>query len=94
MRPRLAAWMTPVDRAILELLRNEGGPHELVLSPRLLAENSDWSRQTVREHLMTLRDRGLVEYYDESGGIYRLSDRGRAYLAGELAVEELEKDEQ
>lgn len=76
MRPRLAEWMTPVDSSILELLHNEGGPHELVLSPRLLAENSDWSRQTVREHLMTIRDRGLVEYYDETGGIYQLSDRG------------------
>ena len=75
MRPRLAEWMTPVDRAILELLHNEGGSHELVLSPRLLAENSDWSRQTVREHLMTLRD-----------------DRGRAYLVGELDVEELESE--
>lgn len=39
---------------------------------------------------MTLRDHGLVEYYDETGGIYQLSDRGRAYLVGELAVEELE----
>lgn len=84
--------MTPVDRAILELLHNEGGPHELVLSPRLLAENSDWSRQTVREHLMTLRDEGLVEYYDETGGIYQLSDRGRAYLVGELDVGRLESE--
>ena len=92
MRPRLADWMTPVDRDILELLHNEGGSHELVLSPRILAENSDWSRQTVREHLMTLRDRGLVEYYDETGGIYQLSDCGRAYLTGELSVEKLETD--
>lgn len=93
MRPRLADWMTPVDRDILELLRNEGGPHELVLSPRIIAENTDWSRQTVREHLMTLRSHGLVEYYDETGGIYRLSDRGRAYLQGELAVDNLENND-
>nr|WP_121741707.1 ArsR family transcriptional regulator [Natronorubrum halophilum] len=85
--------MTPVDRDILELLTNEGGPHELVLSPRIIAENTDWSRQTVRDHLMTLRDRRLVEYHDESGGIYRLSDRGRSYLEGELDVAELEDEE-
>ena len=92
MRPRLADWMTPVDRDILEILYNEGGPHELVLSPRIIAENTDWSRQTVRDHLMTLRDHSLVEYYDETGGIYQLSDRGRAYLEGDLEAADLEPD--
>ncbi len=90
MRPRLADWMTPVDRDILELLHNDGGLHELVLSPRIIAENIDWSRQTVREHVMTLREHGLVEYYDETGGIYQLSDRGRSYLEGELDADDLE----
>ncbi|ELY68645.1 ArsR family transcriptional regulator [Natronobacterium gregoryi SP2] len=85
--------MTPVDRDILELLYNKGGAHELVLSPRIIAENTDWSRQTVREHLMSLRTHDLVEYYDETGGIYRLSDRGRAYLEGELDATELEDDD-
>ncbi len=91
MRPRLADWMTPVDRDILELLYNDGGVHELVLSPRIIAENIDWSRQTVREHVMTLRSHGLVEYHDETGGVYRLSDRGRLYLEGDLAADELEE---
>lgn len=92
MRPRLADWMTPVDRDILEILYNEGGSHELVLSPRLIAENIDWSRQTVRDHVMTLRERDLVEYYDETGGIYQLSDRGRSYLEGELDADDLEPE--
>lgn len=82
--------MTPVDRDILELFHNEGGPHELVLSPRIIAENTDWSRQTIRDHMMTLRDRGLVTYYDETGGIYQLTDRGRSYLEGELDADDLE----
>lgn len=90
MRPRLAEWMTPVDRDILELLRNEGANYELVLTPGLIAENSDWSRDTVRTHLMTLRDRNLVEYYDEARAIHQLSERGRAYIEGELPAEELE----
>lgn len=86
--------MTPVDRDILELLRNEGGRTELVLTPRLIAENTDWGRQTVREHLMVLREKNMVEYYDEAGAIYRLSDKGRDYLKGEIAPEELEDDEE
>ncbi len=94
MRPRLASWMTPVDRDILELLQNEPGVRELVLTPRLIAENTDWGRDTVREHLLVLRDQGLVEYYDESAGIYQLSDRGRSYLGGDLDVDELEDDEE
>nr|WP_226042533.1 winged helix-turn-helix domain-containing protein [Natrinema sp. DC36] len=84
--------MTPVDRDILEVLHNAGGPHELVLSPRIIAENIDWSRQTVRDHIMALRDRGLIEYYDETGGIYQLSDRGRSYLEGDLDAADLESE--
>lgn len=83
--------MTPVDRDVLEVLRNEGN-HELVLTPRLIAENIDWERNTVRRHVRTLAEHGLVEHYDEAAGIYQLTDRGRAYLAGELAAEELEDD--
>lgn len=90
MRPRLAEWMTPVDRDVLEVLYNEGN-RELVLTPRLIAENTDWKRNTVRRHVRLLAEHGLVEYYDEAAGIYQLSDRGRAYLAGELDVAELEE---
>ena len=92
MRPDLASWMTPVDRDILEILQNEGG-HELVLTPGLIAENTDWKRQTVREHLSDLLAHDLVEYHDESRAIYRLSDRGRDYLEGRIDSSELEDDE-
>ncbi|WP_211250843.1 winged helix-turn-helix domain-containing protein [Haladaptatus cibarius] len=91
MRPDLASWMTPVDRSILELLRNEEG-QELVLTPGLIAENTDWKRQTVREHVALLLEHELVEYHDESRAIYRLSDKGRQYLAGDLSADELEND--
>jgi DNA-binding GntR family transcriptional regulator len=87
MEPRLADWMTPVDRDILELLQNEGGVRELVLTPRVIADNTDWSRDTVREHLMILRDEGLVEYYDESGAVHQLTDEGRGYLTGDIPPE-------
>ncbi|WP_218778806.1 helix-turn-helix domain-containing protein [Halobacterium hubeiense] len=88
-RVELATWMTPMDRDILECLWNPGNS-ELVLSPRLIAENTDWGRDAVRSHMLKLREHGLVEYYDEDGGIYQLSDRGREWLEGELPTEELE----
>ena len=92
MEPRLASWMTPVDRDILELLRNPEG-RELVLTPALIAENIDWGRGTVRQHLIELREHGLVEYHHEDRSIYRLSERGRDYLSGDLDPAELEEAE-
>ena len=88
MRPPLAPWMTPVDRAILERLENRGND-ELVLTPALIAENIDYARTTVREHIGTLQEHGLVEYHDEARAIYRLSEQGRAYLQGEVDVSQL-----
>jgi predicted ArsR family transcriptional regulator len=83
--------MTPVDRDILERLRNEGN-EELVLTPALVSENLDWSRNAVRKHMIELRDRDLVEYYDEDRSIYQLSERGRAWLRGNVPTEELETE--
>jgi predicted transcriptional regulator len=88
-RPRLADWMTPVDRDILELLRNTGA-RELRLTPGMIAENVDWGDQAVREHVLTLRDYDLIEHADEDRGVYQLSERGRAWLSGELDTNELE----
>jgi predicted transcriptional regulator len=90
-RAELASWMTPMDRDILERLQNPGNK-ELVLTPRLIAENTDWGRDAVRDHVLRLREHNLIEYYDEEGGIYKLSDRGREWLNGELPAEELEED--
>ncbi|WP_335999188.1 ArsR family transcriptional regulator [Halorientalis halophila] len=92
MEPPLASWMTQVDRDVLALLRN-GDERELVLTPGVIAVNTDWKRQTVREHLLRLSEAGLVEYQDESRALYRLSGRGHRYLRGDLAVEALEADD-
>jgi len=81
--------MTPADRVILERLWNEGND-ELALTPALIAENTDYARTTVREHMAELLHHGLVEYYDEERAIYCLSPRGRAYLEGEIDAEDLE----
>lgn len=92
MQPPLASWMTPVDRDVMELLRN-GTERELVLTPGVIAANTDWERQTVREHLLRLADAHLVEYNDEARALYQLTDRGRRYLSGDLPVEALEADD-
>lgn len=90
-KPQLASWMTPVDRDILECLLNEGG-EELILNPSAIAANVDWGSQTVREHMIVLREQSLVEYTDEDRALHQLSERGRAWLEGDLPTEELEDD--
>lgn len=88
-RPDLADWMTPVDLDILEVLANPGAARDFVASPRIIAANTTWDKQTVRDHMRNLRDAGLVEYYDEADGIYQVSDVGRQYLSRAIAPSEL-----
>lgn len=76
--------MTQADDRILETLEDTS----LILSPRILAVNNDYTRQHVSRRLAKLVDAGLVDRIDE--GLYEITDRGRGYLAGELKAEELE----
>ncbi|MFB1063707.1 ArsR family transcriptional regulator [Natrinema sp. H-ect4] len=82
--------MTNADDHILEFLLNEGN-REIVATPRVIAENIDFNPGYVRQRMSQLLDESLVEYYDEDAGFYQITDRGRAYLEGELKAEELEK---
>ncbi|ELY97918.1 helix-turn-helix domain-containing protein [Natrialba asiatica] len=77
--------MTQADDRILETLSDSS----LILSPRVLAVNTDYSRHYLSTRLGKLRDAELVDRIDE--GLYQITDRGRAYLAGELDAEELEE---
>ncbi|MFB6180008.1 MAG: ArsR family transcriptional regulator [Halorientalis sp.] len=86
MTPPLAPWMTPVDRDILAVLRN-GECQELILTPGVIAANTDWKRQTVREHLLTLIEHDFVKYHDQQRALYQLSERGRAYLRGDIDLD-------
>jgi DNA-binding IclR family transcriptional regulator len=74
--------MTPVDRDILQLLENGEEP-ELALNPTMIAENTDWKAQTIREHLVVLRDHDMVQYRDKDRAVHVLSERGRAFLNGD-----------
>jgi predicted transcriptional regulator len=89
-RPRVD-WMTGADDAILEWMLNEPvGP--IRASPGMVESNLDYEISHVRTRMIELREAGLLEYYDEDRGIYQITDRGRAYLAGELDAEDLDRD--
>ena len=83
MRPQVD-WMNQTDDRILELLEES----ELILSPAVVAKNLEYNRSWVSERLGVLLAAELVEQVED--GYYRITDRGRTYLAGEIDTEELE----
>ena len=76
--------MTQADDRLLETLEDSG----LVLSPRILAVNTDYSRHYVSERLARLLEAGLVSKEDE--GLYQITTKGQAYLSGEVDSSSLE----
>jgi len=81
------SWMTKSDDAILELLDECG----IAIPPRAIAFNvGNVSRPTIDRRLPKLEDAGLVERYEDPQGYTRITDRGRAYLSGEIDAGELE----
>ncbi|TKX86132.1 ArsR family transcriptional regulator [Halorubrum sp. SS5] len=88
MRP-LVSWMTKSDPAILELLHES----DIDLPPAVISHNVDGvSHPTVKRRLPILNEHGLVEKTSEKRGYYRITERGRAYLAGDLDSDDLEDD--
>lgn len=79
--------MTQGDDRILETLAESN----LILSPAVIAINTDYTRNYINKRMGTLRENDLVERID--GGYYRISDKGRAYLAGNLGADDLEQNE-
>nr|WP_321169306.1 ArsR family transcriptional regulator [Halorubrum sp. 2020YC2] len=49
------------------------------------------SHPTVKRRLPILDEHGLVERTSEKRGYYRVTERGRAYLAGDLDADDLEE---
>ncbi|OYR69023.1 winged helix-turn-helix domain-containing protein [Halorubrum ezzemoulense] len=83
MRPRVD-WMNQTDDRILELLDES----DLILTPAIIARNLDYTRNWISRRIGELEDAGLVDPVDT--GYYRISERGRAYLAGEIDADDLE----
>lgn len=93
MRPR-PEWMSLKDGLILEFLAE----HDLELPAKPLYRNlnrhgHEIGYSTVRQRLSELEEHGLIEKVDDAG-YYQLSDRGHAYLDGDLDVEDLERNEE
>ena len=83
MRPRVE-WMTRADDYILEFLQEK----DILATPRVISVNIDYSHQYVNERMKPLREHDLIE--TEGDGIYRIADKGRVYLAGDLDAADLE----
>ncbi|MFP8952404.1 MarR family transcriptional regulator [Natrialbaceae archaeon A-arb3/5] len=79
--------MTQADDRLLETLDESG----LILSPRVLSANTDYSRHYISTRLGKLTDADLVERIDE--GLYQISDLGESYLRGEIEGDQLEGNE-
>lgn len=100
MRPRVS-WMTEIDDVILEYLHGIGEPYgyEIVQPPKTVWHNLvneleviDRSPATVRRRMQTLEDMGLLERPDVGGTYYRLTDKGRRYVEGDITLSELGPD--
>ncbi|TKX50075.1 winged helix-turn-helix transcriptional regulator [Halorubrum sp. ASP121] len=85
MRPRVD-WMNQTDDRVLELLAES----DLILTPAVIAKNLEYTRNWVSRRIGKLEDSGLVEPVDS--GYYRITDLGRAYLAGDLDAGDLEDE--
>ncbi|WP_081606166.1 MULTISPECIES: winged-helix domain-containing protein [Haloferax] len=68
----------PIDDRILEVL----GSSELILSPTIIAENIDKSREEVNRRLSKLSQHGFIVRVRR--GRYQISAKGRDYLSGDL----------
>lgn len=80
-----ARWMTIADERILEHLSKVETD-----TPKGMAESGRvrFSRQYIGERCRKLADFGLVQHL--GNGVYRITERGEQYLAGELDAADLE----
>ena len=82
MRPRID-WMTRADDYILEFLAD----HDIIASPRVISANIDYTHQYVNERMKPLREHELVE--NTGDGLYKITEKGSAYLSGDPDAEDL-----
>lgn len=77
-------WMTQADDRILEALAESN----MALSPKVIAYNTGYNREYISQRVGPLLEHELIERPDR--GMYRITDRGRAYLRGDLDASDLE----
>lgn len=98
MRPRVSG-MNALDDAILEFFDEQ--TDDIVMSPSIVWWNlsksrkiTDKSRETVARRMRKLPEFGLLERVDDDRAYYRITDKGRAYLSGDLEANDLENGEE
>lgn len=95
MKPR-PSWSSKYDEPILEFLEESNA----ALPPAVVEFNLDYkgitspAYSTVKRRMRKLEEHGFLRRVEGKSGYYVISDRGSAYLAGELAAEDLEEDEE
>jgi len=78
------SWMSPIDYFILDFYED----HDIEASPKVVAENIDYDRVYTSKRLKELTSADILEQGEN--GLYSLTDRGRAFIEGELGAEDLE----
>ncbi|MFC7079284.1 winged-helix domain-containing protein [Halorussus caseinilyticus] len=85
--------MTGSDDRILELLAESGvALNKKALEVNFELEGEDISYSTIKRRLPMLEEIGLVEQVRQKGSYYRITEKGRAYLTGELDASDLEDE--
>ncbi|ELY82790.1 helix-turn-helix domain-containing protein [Natrinema pallidum] len=82
--------MSREDFRILEALADPG--ILVVQSPAIIAYNLDMTRPHVSNRLSAFTEHGLVK--KRENGRYQMSDRGHAYLEGELDANDVELNQE
>lgn len=81
--------MTKSDPTILEFF----GEQDIAMSPAVVSFNiKGVSHPTVKRRMPILTEDELLEKVEGKRGYYRITQKGRAYLAGELDTDDLEKE--
>jgi DNA-binding transcriptional regulator PaaX len=79
-----------VEREILRILSKS----ELSLTPSNIAKNTGYSGGYIRKECNRMAKQGLLQKDDAgTNPFYSISDRGRAYLEGELDQDEFDSEE-
>ena len=76
-------WMSPIHYEILMFFDE----HDIWITPVALAHNIDYNRAYVSRECQSLNDADLLE---SRGRSYRLTERGRSFLAGDLDADDLD----
>jgi len=79
------SWFSPVDYEILIFFED----HDILVSPKVIANNIDYDRQYVSKRCVELMDKGLLRKDETS--LYELTDLGRDFLEGTIEAPEIEE---